>query len=138
MSSRSLLPWFLVALIFGIGVVNAVALRYHLFYTYKWLDVPMHFFGGLWVSLFVLWYHFVFRHEHVRLRGTRSALTFALSATFAIALGWELFEYAVNAYIVPSRYDMIDTFQDLLLGMAGALIGARIFIYKTHKKHIAQ
>ena len=135
---RPLLPWFLVMLIFMIGIMNAVALRYHLFYTYRWLDIPMHLLGGLWVSLFVLWYHFVFRHHKVRIRGKRDAFTFALSATFAIALGWELFEYAVNAYIVPGRYDMMDTFKDLLMGMTGAVIGARIFIYNTHKKHIAQ
>lgn len=138
MQVRFPLHWFLVVLIFVIAVADATALRYHLFFMYRWLDIPMHLLGGLWVSLFILWYHFVFRHKFVRIRNRRGAVALALSGTFAVALGWELFEYAVNAYIVLDRYDMMDTLKDLLMGMIGASVGARIFIYKTHKEHITQ
>ena len=132
MSLRFFLPWILIALIFVIGIVNATALRYHLFFTYRWLDIPMHLLGGLWVSLFVLWYYFIIRHHKVRIRGKHGAFTLALSATFTVAVGWELFEYAVNAYVVLYSYDMMDTLKDLLMGMIGATIGARIFIANPH------
>lgn len=137
MSFRLLLPWFLVLLIFVIGAAHATALRYHLFYTYWWLDIPMHILGGFWVSLFALWYHVVFRHHEERGRDKRKMLIHALSVTFSIAIGWELFEYAMNAYIVLSRYDMMDTLKDLLMGIIGAIIGAQIFNYNIHK-HTAQ
>ena len=138
MLSRTLLPWFLVVLIFTIAVIDAMALRYHLFYTYRWFDIPLHLLGGLWVSLSILWYYFIFRQGKAQIQEEREMFIFALSGTFAVALAWELFEYTVNAYIVLDKYDMIDTFKDLSMGMIGATIGARIFIYKIHKKHISQ
>lgn len=135
MSFRSLLPLFLVVLIFVIAVVDAMALRYHLFYTLPWFDIPLHLLGGLWVSLFILWYYSIFRNNNARIEERGGMFIFALSGTFAVALAWELFEYTINAYIVLDKYDMIDTFKDLLMGMIGATVGTWIFIHKIHKKH---
>ena len=116
-----------------LGIANWIALEHHLYFSYRWFDIPMHFLGGIWLSFCFLWYYYTYQQPGLR-RTVQEVFAIALSGTLTVALLWELFEYLVNFYIILNAYDVLDTIKDLVIGMAGGLTGATIFYEKKYYK----
>lgn len=101
--------WLLVALLLSalLAGVHITALLGALYWEYVWLDVPVHYLGGLVVGAFsvaFLW----------RFRPVSYAFLFAL-----VVVGWEAFEYLFG---IPRESNYaFDTALDLLVGTFGAL-----------------
>lgn len=113
------LTFFFTALI-TLALVHVVATEFYLYWRYVWLDIPMHFLGGV-VCAFGLAI-LPFFHIHLPKRyGTRFAyLLFA----FLVGVSWEVFEYVYDIMIVDTHTNLIvDTGMDLTCDMLGALFG---------------
>lgn len=115
------LYWLFSALILAsiLASLQHYALANLWYWYYPWFDTLMHFVGGLTVATF-----------GIALLAKRRALIF-LSAMFAIAAGWELFELTINAQRETNFY--FDTSLDLLMdavGMSIAYIAARLSIWR--------
>ena len=46
---------FIIGLLLFIFIIHFLALANHWYWTYSWLDIPMHFFGGFWVAMVYLY-----------------------------------------------------------------------------------
>lgn len=100
-------------------------LEFYLYWRYLWLDIPMHFLGGITVALGLL----SLRDFISWLPRWFFTLSVILSFTFAVAVLWEVFELFIGIPFEPEGY-INDTIADLMLsmmgGLAGYFVGSRI------------
>ena len=100
-----------------------------LYFTYKWLDIPMHLFGGLVTAfLGVCLYNLYPKKIEKNLFGI-------LILLFVLTIGsfWEIFELSTSVlYHVQTMNvtSICDTISDLI----NDTIGAVVALYITHKK----
>ncbi len=116
------LYWFLLALFSCaiLALVHNVATAESLYWTYRWLDVPMHLLGGFGMASLLI--AFLFRYRPVYL----------LLGMVAISVGWEVFEVLIGT---PQSADYVfDTAKDLLnnaIGGSVAYVLARYTIWHS-------
>lgn len=107
----------LFALIFG---THFIALEGALYWKYVWMDVPLHFAGGLWLALASAWALLALK----RPLDERFIFSFVILGSIA----WEIFEALIGS---PREANFLfDTVLDLTMDMAGAIAGfmlARLF-----------
>src|SRR3989344_2106281 len=93
-----------------IALLHIVAMRFNLYFTLWWFDLVLHFLGGLWCSLFVLFYASVFWDGVWEKRGWCRMFLVGVSASFIVGVIWELYEYFFGfIFTTKSNYvlDMI-------------------------------
>ena len=103
------------AVIALIALVHITALEMFLYWRFVWLDLVVHFLGGMWISLFSLsvLYNFGFYEYRVPLK--------VFIAVVFVSLGWELFEVMIGS---PRDSNFLfDTSFDLLMDGVGAFAG---------------
>lgn len=100
----------LVALI---ALVNFGAIKFHWYYSLWWFDMPMHFLGGMWVAMLIIWYlgDSKFSIESVGR---------VILGAFIVGLAWEVFELLLNEQFVQNAYDLPDTLSDIFFDLSGA------------------
>lgn len=107
------LVWLLVALAGAMLtlVLNTWALSDHVYWTHRWVDIPMHMLGGATIGAL--------------LAGIleRPRIVIFFSSIFVAAVSWEVFEYFFNLAVEGSgRTYVFDTAYDLLNGAVGAAL----------------
>jgi len=103
-------PIFVVGFIFFIFVLNLAAMKFHWYYAIPWFDMPMHFLGGAWIAVAVLW-----------AMGEKTPFTRILLSVLILGILWEIFELFNNRYIgTRDPFDFADTLSDLVLDVLGA------------------
>ncbi len=96
-----------------IGVIHLAALRHSLYWHYVWLDLPVHFLGGVWLALAGTW---------LLLRsGMRAEVPIIFSIVIIGSIAWEIFELAAGVPI--ERNFALDTVIDLTMDVAGGILG---------------
>ena len=127
------LIWFLLLVL--IAVLHLVALEYFLYWVYTWFDILMHFLGGLFIALSILWFVFESGYVHVARTVNHAVLVAGLSIFF-VGVGWEIFE--VIAGIPIEDNFVFDTITDLTMDACGAAVGIIIFnaVYLRDIQHI--
>jgi len=108
-----ILQFILLALL---AVIHQYALVHFLYWSYIWLDVFMHFLGGLWLGIVGLWFFYFYKsfpHHSTR------ALLIALACGLGVGIAWEVFE-VVAGLPVEKNY-ILDTAIDLLMDTLGAI-----------------
>ncbi len=130
-------PFALAALIALIFALEAIARYWHLYFEFWWLDIPMHFLGGLWVGLFTLeWYY---RTLHLKKKDTSAffVVTLAIATTLTVGLAWEVFELSAQTFIERADvHDLADTLGDLTNDFLGAVAAIGIFIRGRYNAYI--
>ena len=118
-----------------IGVLHRLAIMFSWYWSFWWTDVVMHFLGGLWIGLAVIWFVFVsgrtksladIMHERW------VAFGLAVGAALAVGLGWEVFElyYGISGAF-PNEPIFPDTWHDLVMDALGG-VAAYLYIMKKH------
>lgn len=124
-------PYFLTAILsIVILVVHAYADANSLYFVYKWLDIPMHLFGGFVVALLGVCICSLYNQK------IEKTIFWALILLFVLVIGsfWEIFELSMSVLYHVQTMDLTniyDTVSDLINDTIGA-IGA---LYINHKKH---
>src|SRR6185436_6311638 len=102
-------------IVLGLAVVTWFAVAYFLYWRIWWLDIPMHFAGGLWAACCATWM--------IARRGPSFPLIFCLIFALLVGVGWEIFEY-YEGIAVPSYVDyQFTTIKDLAMDLLGATFG---------------
>jgi len=107
--------YFILLLVSIISALHYFALDNVWYFLYPWLDIFMHFLGGLFISLFVLY-----------LSKSKRVFLISIVSVLLVSVVWELFEHSLG--VVRDDY-VLDTIVDFLMGLLGALIGA--FVYRS-------
>jgi|GEM_PF-440396 len=120
-STRASFASTLVLLIIFIAGLHIAAMRFNLYFSIWWFDIPMHFLGGLWSGLFVIFYSLLRTHSRGEAPSHTRVLCVGLGAAIVFGLAWELYEYLFGfTFTTKSSYGF-DTIVDMILDMLGGL-----------------
>lgn len=116
------LAWFFMALISSgvLALVHTVASEQYLYWTYRWLDTPVHILGGF--ALGSLLIAFLFRYRPL----------YFVAGMLIVGVGWEVFEVLLGLPRPPDY--LLDTAQDLVndtLGAGLAFVLARYTLWRS-------
>ena len=113
-------------------VLNRAAIDLSWYWTYKWIDLPMHFLGGFSIGLLLLYIGcIVWQSDLWEKHNARFLLV--LIPLIVIGIVWELFEIIIGFENLASLAPYIgDTALDLLMDILGGL--AALFLFRPRKK----
>lgn len=104
----------------------------HLYTLLPWIDIPMHYLGGLSVGYSLFRALTVLQEHHIISpldKVIALLLTFALVAT--IAVFWEFAEFSMDQLLKTNvQISLQNTMQDLFMGILGAVTVVGINIKK--------
>ena len=100
-------------LVVFIFLINFVAMKLHWYSALWWFDMPMHYLGGLWLGLAMIYF---FPPK----LGSVKAIMWTIVGVMFFALAWEVFEYFVDENIARNGFDIYDTLSDICFDLAGA------------------
>ena len=100
-------------LVIFIFLINYVAMKLHWYSLLWWFDIPMHYLGGLWLGLAMVYLFPPKENRPKAILGTIVGVLF-------FALAWEVFEYFVDENIAKNGFDIYDTMSDICFDLAGA------------------
>lgn len=102
-------------------VVNVASNKFFWYQAIWWFDMPMHFAGGLAVSLLVSYVFYSFISKGLF---SYRKIIFLILATVFIGVMWEVFEYVFNNVIGGVPWDFVDTMSDIFWDTIGSIAGA--------------
>lgn len=117
----------LFVLIWVIAIVQVLAEQYYWYWTYRWLDILMHFLGGVWVGLGAIWLvHFA--REHANILQKLRPFVLAVLAGVVVGFVWEGYEYGVWVWTdtLPPNH-VPDSLLDLVMDVLGAIAGYGLY-----------
>ncbi|OIO49657.1 MAG: hypothetical protein AUJ39_00625 [Parcubacteria group bacterium CG1_02_42_13] len=133
----------IILLAIAIALIHSVAVFYNWYWRFLWIDVPMHFLGGVLAAIIFIWLcEKLPGHFNLSRNFFITALA-VLSFTALVGVLWEFSEFVYDV-IISSRgwgalagqgaRDMIeDLFFDLLGGLA--VVVARRLRYNNGHSH---
>lgn len=130
MTKKKLLIISVITIIL-IAVFHSLSLKYSWYWTYRWLDIPVHVLSGFWVSLTVLLICLKIKHIDKIFEYKKKAILVMLISVLIISILWEGFELIFNVTSLSSRNYWSDSLGDILNGFIGGVIA---FLYFTKNK----
>ncbi len=129
-----------ILLAFAIVAIHLIAIFYNWYWRFLWMDIPMHFLGGVLVAVIFVWF---FKHFPGHLDLSRNFLlttVLALSFTALIGVLWEFNEFVYDLLISSRGLGALagqgasDTIGDLFFDILGGLFVV-IFRRLRYNKH---
>ncbi len=120
---------FLVVLL--VFILNKLAMQFYWYVSIPWLDMPMHFLGGIFLALGI---GALFFHRTNKIHFFKKLL-FILLWVLLFGIAWELFEFSVFTlikFVEPNS--MADTLMDLFFDLLGGLVGI-FFVSRAQNKY---
>ena len=114
-------------------IISLITLKFHWYYTIWWFDMPMHFLGGVFLGLSVL---FVISKYLPRLivystSGlSLNTVILVFMLVLMIGLFWEIFELLNDHFFQLNQQNTLDTVSDLFFDMSGGLAAVVYFFKK--------
>ena len=111
----------------GIGLlgVHIIALTYSLYFLLPWLDVPMHFVGGVFSALVLIWFFFYSTYVGLS-KSVSQILVVGILGALLVGSLWELFEF-ISGVPREGKY-VIDTTIDLVMDVVGAALATTFIL----------
>lgn len=121
MLPRPLLLCFFTTVL--LAAIHFLALAFFWYWTYWWLDILMHFLGGLLVGFAVLWFFFS-PSRHAMTFGVGRALVVILASVIVVGVLWEAWEAYAGIIRWPDEWldSMFDVFSDIAGSLAALVI----------------
>ena len=117
---------FILGLLILILAVHILANIYSWYWTYTWLDMPMHFLAGLWLA--AVFFHYIKPKLEIANHQFLVSLILALGFVALIGVLYEFFEFFYDIFIASRGYTAIsqqgvaDTMKDLFFDLIGASV----------------
>jgi len=131
LKNKLLLISFLTILF--IAVFHYLSIKYSWYWTYRWLDIPVHILGGFWVSLTTIWVSLKAKHVDSIYGYKKKVLFLMLISVLSIAIFWEVFELIFGVTSLSKYGYWQDSISDIINGFVGGIIS---FIYFTKNKPV--
>ena len=125
-------------------IAHAAAEWSHLYWVYRWLDIPMHFLGGAWLGISGVWFlqYSGWVRTYSSVAGVRTVIA-ALVAGVVVGIAWELYElmvWRIAGTGLPVDYltdTMFDLFMDVLgSGCAGLILHVPFRTVASHDQYV--
>jgi hypothetical protein len=91
--------------------------------------MPMHFLGGFWSGLFLIWF---FSYYNLLGQPLLKLILKIMLGALLIGIAWEIFEFAINTYYAREVFvaNGVDSVSDIFFDLAG---GATAILYYLKK-----
>lgn len=121
---RALLLCFLTTVL--LAAIHFFALAFFWYWTYWWLDILMHFLGGLLVGFAVLWFFFSSSPRAMTFEIKR-ALVVVLASIIVVGVLWEAWEATAGIIRWPDEWQdsVFDIFSDIAGSLAALIVTER-------------
>lgn len=124
-------PYFLtVILSLVILGIHWYADVHTLYFTYKWLDIPMHLFGGFVVALLGVCLYILYKKK------IDKVFFWVLILLFVLVIGsfWEIFELSMSVMYHMQTMNLTNIY-DTISDLINDTIGGVAALYLSHKKN---
>lgn len=119
----------MAVLIWVILILNLLAFVHHWYWQYEWFDIPMHFLGGFWLSGMLVW--LFMKGDTIFCARRFPCVAGIILGAFAVGVGWEMFEFGLDTFIMFNMNDVADTLTDLLMDFLGAVTAYFLFAFRA-------
>ena len=111
-----------------IAILHHLALQFYLYWTLEWFDILMHFLGGMWVALIIMWFFFFSGFVYKNVTSVRKIKIFLIAIASVLVVGvlWEVWEVWADLVFMDETGYFLDTSLDLVMDTLG---GITAFIY---------
>ncbi|MBL7045352.1 MAG: hypothetical protein ISR98_02020 [Parcubacteria group bacterium] len=111
-----------------IALLDFIAINFYLYWTFWWFDIVMHFLGGLWVGLIVLWFFFFsgYVYKDIDLVKRSKIFLITIASVLFVGLVWEVWEVWAKLVFINEASYFVDTPLDLIMDTLG---GITAFVY---------
>lgn len=126
---------FLVLVLILVLGTHAAALGGFLSYEIWWLDIVLHFVGGLWIAVFAFWFLFGYKSYPTDIVPAKVLFVGLISFAALAGVLWEFFEFSWDYFIagpygqIQAQRNLPDTMSDLFFDFLGALVASAFFSY---------
>ena len=135
----------IVSLLLLILVIHTIATIYHWYWTYQWLDIPMHILGGFGTGLLAITLNYKFKVFESR-PWINAILILGIVAL--VGVFWEFFEFILHNYlarfhlpeppVAKNSFDLYkDTLKDLLDDIVGGFIATAFLRRNKGAAHLS-
>lgn len=124
-----------ILLISLIAVVHITGTYLYWYWIYFWLDILMHFLGGLWVGLACFWIFEISEKKFGSVKTALQAIIFAFVCAFTVGVLWEIFENVTGIAFVAYEEYKLDTLMDLVMDSVGGVV-AGLYAWRILRKQI--
>lgn len=121
-------PKTLIAILFLLAILNALAVVFSWYWRIPWLDMLTHTLGGVFIGGSFLWFVWTKKHSHK----IHTIILQVILATILIGLLWEIFEFITDYIFKANSYDIVDGTSDLIFDILGGIIASVFFINKNN------
>lgn len=101
-----------------------IAHTYFLYWTYRWVDIPMHILGGVMAGFYSAFILRIFK--------CRERFLYILIGVLIVGVAWELLELYFKVDVLSFKY-WKDTAKDIVNDTIGGIIA--IYIWRKIPKH---
>ena len=118
----------LIFLIFFIFLLNYLAMKFYWYSSIWYFDMPMHFLGGLFLGLSIIW---ILSYKNLSLELSLKLIFKILLGVLVIGVSWEIFEILFNNIIAQMPFNTLDTISDIFFDLAGGTFAIFFFYLKN-------
>ena len=119
-------------LLFVVGFLNYIAIKFYLYWTVWWFDMIVHFLAGVTIGLAVV--SVLFYKRNFSAENLLRALSMSVLAAIIIGLLWEIYELVFSiTFLSDGAVYVRDTLSDIIMDMTGGFFGA-LYGFKLFKK----
>ena len=113
----------LLLLIFFIFLLDYLAMQFYWYSSIWYLDMLIHFLGGLWLGLALVW---LFRIKEISFK----SIFYLILGVLLIGVLWEIFEIIIDETITGNSFNTLDTISDIFFDIAGGSLALLYFFKK--------
>jgi len=114
-----------------VGTLHALAIYLEWYWTLRWIDMPVHFLGGMWLALTALWFFF-YSPRPLLSAALRWRVPAVLIAVVAVSISWEVFEVSIGAAGEPGY--ALNTARDVTSDILGGMVALAVAHWFTDEK----
>lgn len=112
-------------------ILNALAIKFHLYFTTWWADNINHFLGGAIFALVFYNFSLYINHQKDFSKIKRNALI--IFSILIIGIFWEVFEWYFELTFVSDADYWSDTILDVIMDTIGGILMLKYIIIKIEK-----
>jgi hypothetical protein len=118
-----------------VAIFHFMALKYSWYWSFRWIDIPVHIVGGFWVSLTVLWIALKVGHIEKITNYKKRALVLMIGSAFIVGILWEVFEVVFKINFLHNVGYWRDSLKDILDDFLGGGLAYLYFIKSKKSKN---
>lgn len=104
-----------------LAIAHILAMKFNLYFTVWWFDIPIHLLGGLWAGMFAVYYYTVTNQHIVGHVPPKKLFIIVISGVLIVGFSWEAFEY-FSGYTFTTKSNYItDTIIDIVFDIIGGI-----------------